>query len=129
MAIWAGVAMLATSGPAAAKPGVKASFIDGTYATAHECRKARKIEAGGPKNVATAPELLTADGIQGWENWCSFEAIARNSDRYTGKMSCGEGAQEWTDTYTFKRRGADAIDVTNKGQTTRYQRCEPAAKR
>jgi hypothetical protein len=111
--------------PVAAKPGVKAGFIKGTYATDHECKKLRAVEAGGPKNVATAPELLTSDGFHGWENWCSFASIKPKGDAFVAKMSCGEGPETWTETYTFKRAAYGAIDATEKGKTTRYKRCDP----
>lgn len=114
--------------PVAAADGVKATFIVGTYATAHECKKLRAVEAGGPKNVATAPELLTAEGFHGWENWCSFASIHPAGNGHSAKMKCGEGPDGWTDTYLFKRRGPDAIDVTIKGKTTRHKRCEPKTK-
>ena len=114
--------------PVAAKPGVKAAFIKGTYANDHECKKLRAIEAGGPKNVATAPELLTSDGFLGWENWCSFASITAATDGFVAKMSCGEGPEEWTDTYLFKRRADGAIDVTVKGKTERFRRCDPKTK-
>jgi hypothetical protein len=117
------------AGSVAAKPGVKAAFIKGTFATDHECKKLRAVEAGGPKNVATAPELLTSGGFLGWENWCSFVSIKLQGGSYSAKMSCGEGLQEWTDTYSFKRRADGAFDVTVKGKTERYLRCDPKTKR
>ncbi len=127
------VAML-VAWPVMAKTGVKAAFIQGTYATDHECKKLRAVEAGGPKNVATAPELLTSGGFLGWENWCSFASIKaspvnRNGgDAFVAKMSCGEGPEIWTDTYKFARRADGAIDVTVKGKTTRYLRCDSKAR-
>lgn len=123
------VAIVVLAGsPVAARPGIKAPFIKGTYATDHECKKQRAVEAGGPKNVATAPELLTSGGILGWENWCSFVSIKSQGGAFIAKMSCGEGLQEWTDTYRFKRLAGGAFDVTVKGKTERYVRCDPKVK-
>lgn len=116
------------AGPVGAKEGVKARFIRGTYATAHECKKLRAVEAGGPKNVATGPELLSSEGISGWENWCAFASIKPDGDAFVAKMSCGEGPETWTETHRFKRRADGAIDVTVKGKTERYSRCDPKAK-
>jgi hypothetical protein len=78
--------------------------------------------------VATAPELLTSGGFLGWENWCSFVSIKHKGDGFIANMSCGEGPEEWTDTYRFKRRADGAFDVTVKGKTARYLRCDPKTK-
>lgn len=114
--------------PVAAEPGVKAGFIKGTYATDHECKKLRAVEAGGPKNVATAPELLTSDGFHGWENWCVFASIKPKGGGFAAKMSCGEGPESWIEIYKFKRVADGVIDATEKGKTTRYKRCDPKTK-
>ena len=64
VSILAGV--LALSQPSAAENEVRADFISGVFAKEGLCKKVEAIEAGGPKNIDTVTETLTADGFRSW---------------------------------------------------------------
>lgn len=124
-ALWLFIAVPGLVLPAYAE--VKGTFIGpGNYATAKDCKKFAAIEAGGDKNVATAPEVLTVDGIQGWEGGCSFTSIAvtNKGKVWTAKMACIEGPDEGTQIYVFKKLSHGRFKVTTQGQTDIYQRCD-----
>lgn len=125
--ILAGAVMALMSLPAAAEPKtVKAGFISGTYATAEGCKKLDAIAKGGPKNVGTVPETLTAEGFDGWEGGCSFTSIkeTEKGKAWVAQMACAEGAEENTETDTFELRPDGTIKVTNEGKATIFERCK-----
>jgi hypothetical protein len=113
--------------PAAA--GETASFITGTYAMEGRCAAWAAIEAGGPRNVETVPETLTADGFSSWEGGCSFVSVkeVEESRRWVATMECGEEVEEWTEEDTFNLDPASGrISVTVEGKTSVYERCDVA---
>jgi hypothetical protein len=105
---------------------VKANFIKGVWATADGCKMHAAIEAGGPKNVETTPEVLTEDGYQGWEGSCSFVSVKENgSGKWTVETACAEGAEEWQDTEAWELDGAAGrLKVTVNDQMTEFVRCD-----
>jgi hypothetical protein len=108
---------------------VKAKFLgDGTYAMKDGgCEKLNRIAAGGPKNVETTPETLTADGFSGWEGGCSFLSIkeVKKGVKWVVRMSCSEGAEEdQRETDTFEKQPDGSFHVTNEDKTTHFVRCE-----
>ena len=115
--------------PAMAKE--RAAFLgSGTYATSQDCEKQRKIEAGGPRNVETSPELLTAEGFRGWEGACEFTKVFEHDPgkSWTGLMSCFEGAQFTPQLYLFMKSEADGsfeVAAQNQDMPTAYVRCDP----
>src|SRR5690242_9159019 len=120
------LASLGGSSPAIAADKVKANFIKGVWATADGCKMHAAIEAGGPKNVETTPELLTEDGYQGWEGGCSFASVKENgSGKWTVETACTEGAEEWQDTEAWELDGAAGrLKVTVNDQMTEFVRCD-----
>lgn len=92
----------------------RAPFLLGQYATEAQCAKLRKVEAGGPKNVGTAPELLDAEGFHSWEGGCGFTKIFEHEpgQSWMALMICSEGQSINPATYVFvKEDGADAFEV------------------
>ncbi len=122
------VAVLALAwmaGPASAD-GKRADFISGVFAKEGLCGKVEAIEAGGPKNIDTVTETLTADGFRSWEGNCDFETITeKEKDRsYEAKMRCIEGPEEWTETNTFDLDpSGSAITVWIEGEKHQYVKC------
>ena len=105
--------------PGAASAKEKATFLSGQYATEADCAKLRKIEAGEPKNVETAPELLTADGFQGWEGGCEFTKTYEHNPgkSWVGLMVCSEGQTIAPATFVFlKSEEDDSFEVASQGQ-------------
>lgn len=107
----------------------RAPFITGQYATAEQCEKLRKIEAGGPENVGTAPELLDADGFSNWEGACSFTKIFEHEPgvSWLTFMVCSEGPAMSAASYIFVK-GEDSIEVYGAEQPDGpqvYTRCDP----
>ena len=105
------LAMVAAS---AASAKERATFLAGQYATAEQCKKLRLVEAGGPKNVGTVPELLDADGFKGWEHGCQFTKIFEHQpgQSWLALMICSEGMSVTPATYVFVKDGdADAFEV------------------
>lgn len=90
----------------------RATFLTGQYATAEQCAKLRKIEAGGPKTVETAPELLDADGFHGWEDGCGFVKIFEHEPdtSWLALMICSEGMTVNAANYVFTKV-EDTIEV------------------
>lgn len=113
---------------------VRAEFIVGTYAMEGRCEMLAKLEAGGPRNVATVPETLDADGFHTWEGGCTFVAIRETEQghEWVATMSCAEGAEEWGETDTFLldpsngRITVVADDTTVEDQRSTYVRCDGA---
>lgn len=91
------------------------------------CAKLKAIAAGGPKNVETTPETLTADGFESWEGGCSFVWIKEKQQgrRWVAEMACAEEAEESVEIDTFDLDPASGtIKVTNEGKTSAYVRCD-----
>lgn len=107
----------------------RASFLRGQYATQADCEKLRKIEAGGPRNVETAPELLDPAGIHGWEGECEFTKVFDHdpAKSWVAIMLCTEGLQMTAHSYVFmKNDNEDSFDVapeTAESPDT-YIRCD-----
>lgn len=131
----AALAVLASAG-AMAKPKQAATFLgSATYAMDGGCEKRRALAAGGPRNIGTVPETLTASGFDGWEGGCSFERITevQKGKLYKAVLACGESADEWTETNTFALSdGGATVTVRVLGKekkTSVFKRCDaPAAK-
>lgn len=109
--------------------GESASFLTGQYATAEQCAKLRKIEAGTPRNVETAPELLDATGFHGWEHGCTFTKVFEHEPgkSWAAIMICSEGMSMTPELYAFfKDETADRFEVsgTNDEQPETYERCD-----
>lgn len=121
---------LLLAAPLAAAAKERAAFLAGQYATAEQCEKLRKVEAGGPKNVATAPELLDADGFHSWEGRCEFTRIFEHEPGQTwlALMVCSEGMTVSPVSYVFvKTGGADTFEVheaDDQDGPELYTRCD-----
>jgi hypothetical protein len=118
--------------PAVAKD--RAYFLRGQYATEADCAKLREIEAGGPRNVETAAELLDAEGIHGWEGSCEFTKVLDHDPgkSWVGLMVCSEGIQTTAQNYVFmKNEDADSFDVAaaNAESPDTYIRCDAKKER
>jgi hypothetical protein len=125
-------AALALSTAAAAKD--RATFLTGQYATAAQCEKLRKVEAGGPKNVGTVPELLDADGFHNWESSCEFTKIFEHEPgkQWLALMICSEGPSVTPETYVFsKNDGENSFDVSDSDDEApdTFTRCDAEAKK
>lgn len=117
--------LLAFAGPSLA--GEKAGFIDGTYVMNGRCEAWRAIRDGGPMNVETVPETLTADGFRTWEGGCSFSSIKEIEPgrRWLARMSCTEAAEEWVEEDTFELDATTGkITVTVEGKASQFERCD-----
>ena len=122
------LAMAAGAAATAATAKERAVFLSGQYATAEQCAKLRKIEAGGKENVSTAPELLDANGFRGWEGGCEFTKIFEHEpgQSWLAFMVCSEGMTVNAATYVFVKDG-DAFEVHQSGQEhgpELYARCD-----
>jgi hypothetical protein len=129
--------MLILSGLATAAPAMgqqKASFIDGTYVfSPGACAKLKALAAGTTQNASTVPWHVTADGISFWEGGCSFSRIIKGKSKTEWKVEakCGEGEDESTETYTWRRTSTKTflVTLTTPGTTledrkpVRYTRC------
>ncbi len=126
----AAAALLIAAGlPAVA--GVKAKFLgDGTYATPEGCAKLKAIAAGGPKNISTTPETLTASGFSGWEFGCGFTSVKEvvKGRKWVGKAACSEGPETWKSSDTFERLPDGSFNVTGDKKTMKFVRCETGQK-
>lgn len=122
---------LAVALPMAAEGKDRAAFLTGQYATAEQCEKLRKIEAGGPKGVGTSPELLDAGGFHGWEGGCEFTKIFEHDPgkSWTAIMLCTDGPASSPGLYHFvKDETEDRFEVTGPDQDesgpAAYLRCD-----
>ncbi len=120
---------MAAAQPAAAKGKVKAGFLGAeTYAMKDGgCEKLKKITEGGPKNVSTTPETLTADGFSSWETGCSFTSVKEivKGKKWKAKMACNDEAGEINpETDIFEKQPDGSFKVTTEGKTTHFVRCE-----
>jgi hypothetical protein len=122
------VLALMTSTAAVAKD--RATFLKGQYATAAQCEKLRKVEAGGAQNVGTTPELLDADGFHGWEGGCEFTKIYEHDpgQSWLGIMVCSDAATSKPEMYFFsKDEKEDAFVVSRSDdddEPATYTRCD-----
>ena len=127
--VFAAAAALSLSHASGALAEERASFLKGQYATAEQCAKLRKIEAGTPRNVETAPELLDETGFHGWEHGCKFTKVFEHDPgkSWAAIMICSEGMSVTPELYAFfKDETADRFEVsgTNDEQPETYERCD-----
>lgn len=120
------IAVLAAAPFASAKTTAK--FLKGQYATEAQCAKLRAIEAGGPRNVETAAEVLDETGFHGWEGTCEFTTIFEHDPgkSWVAIMVCFEGPSASPATYFFtKDEEHDAFDVVSddNDEVERYTPC------
>lgn len=104
----------------------RADFIQGTFAKPGLCDKVAAVAAGGPKNLDTVTETLTPDGFRSWEGNCDFETITEKEKgrSYEAKMSCIEGAAQWTETNTFDiDPSGQTMTVWIEGEKHEYVKC------
>jgi hypothetical protein len=109
-----------------AEAATTASFIDGVYAREGLCDKWKAVEAGGPRNLDTVTETLSAEGFRSWEGNCDFDTVTEKEKGkvYEAKMKCIEGASEWTETNTFNLApSGDAITVWIEGEKHEFVKC------
>lgn len=126
------IALALASVPFAAEAKERATFLSaGQYATTEQCEKLRAVEAGGPNNVGTAPELLTADGFHGWEGGCEFTKVFDHDPgkSWTAIMLCSEGMSSRPALYHFvKDVKEDRFEVTGPDSddegSAAYLRCD-----
>ena len=122
--------VLALLVPFAAAAKERALFLAGQYATAAQCKKLRAVEAGGPNNVSTAPEVLDADGFKSWEGRCEFTKVFEHEPGETWLvfMVCSEGMTATQATYVFvKHEGEDVFEVHSSADQDGpeiYRRCD-----
>lgn len=120
--------VLAMSTAAVAKD--RATFLPGQYATTAQCEKLRKVEAGGPENVGTAPELLDSDGFHGWEGGCEFTKIYEHDpgQSWLAIMVCRDAVSSKPEMYFFsKNEGEDAFVISRSDdddEAATYTRCD-----
>jgi arylsulfatase A-like enzyme len=103
---------LAASTAAVAKE--RAGFLSGQYATKAQCEKLRLVEAGGPSNVGTAPELLDADGFKSCVGGCAFTKVFEHDPgkSWVALMVCSEGNAITPEMYVFtKLEAEDGFEV------------------
>lgn len=119
----------ARTGNAAAT--VKATFLGAhTYTTDAGCKKLAAIAAGGPENVGTIPETLTADGFSTFEGGCSFLSITdKGRGVFVARMACSESADESEETDTFTLLPGDRVNVSVDGKDTMFQRCDSSERK
>lgn len=121
-------ALAVAAGAPFASAKTTAKFLKGQYATEAQCAKLRKIEAGTPRNVETAPEVLDETGFHSWEGTCEFTSIFEHEPgkSWVAIMVCFEGASALPTTYLFmKDELQDAFDVTSddNDEVERYTPC------
>ena len=129
-------ALVAAWAPDAAWADVDAGFLGATvYTTAADCPLQKKLVAGGPRNLNTVPETLSAKGYRSWEGGCTFTNIV---ERYKGRlwtvsMRCSEGATENLPRTEVWRKAADgSLTVTADKKPTVLIACaieKPTAKK
>jgi hypothetical protein len=121
-----GLAVAALTARAASAAGTAAGFIDGVYAREGQCEKWAAVEAGGPRNIETVTETLSAEGFRSWEGNCDFETITEKEKGkvYEAKMQCIEGPEEWTESNTFiLQPSGGAITVWIEGEKHEFVKC------
>ena len=128
MRLIACLALALSAAPAfAADRHIKATFIGpGVFATEPDCRRLEALAAGAVRNLDSVPEKLTEDGIVGWENGCFFTKVTEQTKGrvWVARMNCGEGAQNWRETRTFRPGANGSWQVTLRRRSTQYLRCE-----
>lgn len=114
--------------PVGAVAKEKASFIEGTYASEAGCQKLAAIDAGGPRNVETVPQVLTAEGFKSWEGGCEFTKIFEHDPGWSwlGLMVCTEGATVGSQSVVIIKGDGDRFEVAEEDddEPEVYQRCE-----
>jgi hypothetical protein len=120
---------LVVSASAGFADGERATFLTGQYATKDQCEKLRKVEAGEPRNVGTAPELLDETGFHGFEHDCAFTKVFEHKPgkSWAAMMICSEGASMKPELFAFFKEGdEDVFEVsgTNDEQPQVYARCD-----
>ncbi|WP_439543038.1 hypothetical protein [Hyphomicrobium sp.] len=121
--------VLAVSASVSLADGERATFLTGQYATADQCAKLRKIEAGEPRNVGTAPELLDETGFHGWEHDCAFTKVFEHKPgkSWAAMMICSEGMSMKPELFAFFKEGEEdrfEVSGTNDEQPEVYARCD-----
>ena len=115
-----------------AQADVTATFLgDAVYGWKSDCAKLAKIARGGPRNIQTSPELLSATGYQGWEGGCTIAKISARASvgRWRVDLICHEGAEDnMKRTEIWTKRG-DVLTVTHDGKSETYERCQVAPPR
>jgi hypothetical protein len=105
----------------------EATFLGGaTYTTAKDCRKLKALAAGGPRNIQTAPETLTAKGYLSWEGGCTIDKITagKASNTWTVNLRCHEGAEEnQLRTEVWTRQSDGSLMSAFKDEKTKYIAC------
>jgi hypothetical protein len=133
------IAIVLTSGVPAVAADVEASFLGASvYTTPADCPLYKRLAAGGPRNLSTVPETLTAKGYKSWEGGCRFtNVVERYKDRiWTVSMVCGEGAIESQQrTEVWRRQPDGSLTVTRDKTASSLMACAtekapaPAAKK
>jgi hypothetical protein len=126
------IALASLVAVSAAHAKERATFLQGQYATKDQCEKLRKIEAGGPKNVGTAPEVLDADGFHDWEGGCEFTKIFEHDPgkSWFALMICSDAVNQTPETYSIhKHETEDAFDIagSDDDEPGTYTRCDAKA--
>jgi len=117
--------LLVCSAPASAE--VKGDFVGpGVYALPGRCDKVEALAKGGPKNVETVPETLTANGFEGWEGACTFRSITEiePGKKWKASKDCHEGAEEGPESDIFERLDDGSLKVTVMGNESIFVRCD-----
>ena len=125
-AVLIAVGILAIHGAAQADVKLTAVFVGpGTYSPTTGCKKLEAIEKGdAAPNIATYPLTLTREGTRGWEGGCDFSSIREvKSNTFEAKMQCSEGAENYEETFTFRRLDANRIEVASGSEALVYERC------
>lgn len=114
--------------PASLLAKEKASFIEGTYATVEGCKKLAAIDAGGPRNVETVPEVLSADGFKSWEGACEFTKVFEHEPGrvWLGLLVCSEGSKIAPQSIVIIKTEGGELEVADDDddEPTAYQRCD-----
>ena len=115
-------ALISTSAIAA-----EATFLGSTtYTTAKDCRKLKVLAAGGPRNITTSPETLTAKGYQSWEGGCTIDKITagKPANTWTVNLRSHEGAEEnQLRTEVWTRQSDGSMISAFKAEKTKYIAC------
>jgi hypothetical protein len=105
----------------------RATFLgDGVWARKGDCARLARLAAGGPRNIRTTPEQLTAGGYSSWEGSCEFLSIRERTPgkAWIAELSCIEGPEEGKETNLFEKVDARTFKVTVNGEAGLYFRCD-----
>lgn len=110
---------------------VQATFLGKTtYTTPSDCTKLKALAAGGPRNIATVPEVLTAKGYLSWEGGCTIKSYTeRRSGRlWSVSLRCSEGAVEnELRTEVWRKTDDGTLRVTHGRETVDMIACTTKA--